>query len=200
RHPARLRLEALEDRAVPAGTLTGVPFTSLNPQFMEGQAVTAQVATIFDDGPLAPTFTGNVSINWGDGTALDTTTATVTPIAGSPNAFAVAGTHTFSEESSSVTPPFNFPVTVTVSDTANALGPVVIASQASVVDAPLSQGNPVTATPSQTFFGGGTGQPTAAAALASFEAAIGGVNNKATPAPQAGGFRTITWDGVKTDG
>jgi hypothetical protein len=190
-----LQTEVLEDRCVPAGTLSGVGFTSLNPQPTEGQAFTGQVATVFDDGPLNPAFT--VSINWGDGTALDTT-GTLTPIPGSPHAFAVNGTHTFAEESSTVTPPFNFPVTVTVSDAANGLAAVTIASQASVVDANLSQGNPVTEAPSQRFAAAGTAPSTAA--LQSFEAAIGGVNNKATPAPQNGGFRTITWDGVKTDG
>jgi hypothetical protein len=193
-----LRLESLEDRCVPAGVLTGTPVTSLFPQPVEGSSFTGQVGTVFDDGPLSPSF--KVSINWGDGTPLDTTSGTVLPIAGSPDAFAVSGTHTYAEESSSVTPPFNTPVTLTISDTANGLGPITVNSQASVLDANLSQGDPVTEAPSQTFFGGATGQPTAASALQSFEAAIGGVNNKATPAPQGSGFRTINWDGVKTDG
>jgi hypothetical protein len=177
--------------------LTGVPFTSLNPQPVEGSPFTGQIATAFDTGPLTPKFT--VSINWGDGTPLDTTTGTVTAISGSPNAFTVNGTHTYLEESSSVTPPFNTPVTITLSDTANTLGPITINSSASVVDANLSQGNPVTGTPT-TFFGGGSGQATAAAALASFQAAIGGVNNGAVTQPFASGFRAITWDGVKLDG
>jgi len=192
-----LRLEWLEDRCVPAGTLTGTPFTSLFPQPVEGSSFAGQLATVFDDGALSPTFT--VSINWGDGTALDTTSGTVLPIPGSPSAFAVSGTHTYAEESSSVTPPFNTPVTVTISDTANNLGPITINSQASVLDANLSQGDPVTEAPNQTFFGGGAGQSSAATALQSFDAAIGGVNNKAKPAPQGSGFRTINWDGVKTD-
>src|SRR5947209_8520315 len=108
-----LRLEALEDRCLLAGTLTGVPFTA---QPIEGTSFTGQVATVFDTGPLAPTFT--IAINWGDGTPADTTSGT-------------AGT--------------------------------------------------------------------ANAALTAFEPAVGGVKNAAT-APQTGGFRTITWDGVKTDG
>jgi hypothetical protein len=193
-----LRLESLEDRCVPAGTLTGTPFTSLFPQPVEGSSFTGQLATVFDDGPLSPRFT--VSINWGDGTALDTTTGMVSPIAGSPSAFAVSGTHTYAEESSSVTPPFNTPVTLTISDTANGLGAITVNSQTSVLDANLSQGDPVTEAPTQTFFGGGTSQPSAATALQRFEAAIGGVNNRATPAPQGSGFRTINWDGVRTDG
>ncbi len=167
--------------------------TSLNPQLVEGSAVTAQVATVFDTGP-SPTFT--VSINQGDGTTLDTTTGTVTPITGSPGAFTVFGTHTYNEESSSVTPAFNFSVTVTVHDTANNLN-TVVNFQTSVLDANLSQGNPVSEASSQTF--SATGAGSTAAALASFEAAIPGVKNTAA-APQANGFRTITWDGVKTDG
>ncbi len=202
RRPVRLWLEALEDRCVPAGTLTGVGFTSLNPQPVEGAAFTGQVATVFDDGLLSPIFT--VSINWGDGTPLDTTTGSVTPIAGSPHAFAVNGTHTYAEESSSVTPPFTTPVTVNVSDTANLLGPIAISSATAVLDANLSQGNPVTAKPNPPFTGvGGTNTSTTAgtanAALLAFEAAISGPKNTAA-APQNGGFRTITWDGVKTDG
>ena len=88
----KLRLESLEPRCTPAGTLTAVPFTSLFPQPVEGSPFTGQIATAFDTGPVAPTFT--VTINWGDGTPLDTTTGTVTPIAGSPGAFTVNGTHT----------------------------------------------------------------------------------------------------------
>jgi hypothetical protein len=60
----------------------------------------------------------------------------------------------------------------------------------------LFPGNPLQETP-QNFSGVGT--TAAAAALNSFEAAIGGTVNK-TAAPQTGGFRTITWDGVKLDG
>jgi hypothetical protein len=199
-HPrqGQLRVESLEPRCLLAGTLTAVPFTSLFPQPVEGSSFTGQIATAFDTGPIAPMFT--VTINWGDGTALDTTTGTVTAITGSPNAFAVNGTHTYAEESSSVTPPFNTPVTVTISDTANGLGPVTANSAASVADANLSQGNPITATPTSTFFGGGSGQPSAATALANFQAAIGGANNGAVPQPINGGFRVITWDGVKLDG
>jgi hypothetical protein len=193
---ARLWLETLEDRCVPAGVLSVTPFTSLNPQPTEGAAFTGQVATAFDTGP-SPTF--SISIDWGDGTPVDTSSGIATPISGSPNAFSIAGTHTYAEESGSTTPPFAFPAKVTVKDIPNALGPITVTSPQDVVDASLSQGNPVKATPSQTFAGGGSGQPTAAASLASFEAAIGGVKNTAA-APQTGGFRTITWDGVKTDG
>jgi hypothetical protein len=49
-----------------------------------------------------------------------------------------------------------------------------------------------------TFSGAGAGG--AAAALAAFEAAIGGANNGNTPTPQSAGFRTLNWDGVSLDG
>ncbi len=65
-----------------------------------------------------------------------------------------------------------------------------------VMDAALFPGNPVTLTP-QGFSGVGTAA--AQTALSQFQAAIGGVKNTAA-APQMGGFRSITWDGVKLDG
>ena len=70
------------------------------------------------------------------------------------------------------------------------------------MDATLFPGNPVTVTP-QTFSGVGTTATattvSAETALSQFQAAIGGVKNTAA-SPQAGGFRTITWDGVSTSG
>jgi hypothetical protein len=67
--------------------------------------------------------------------------------------------------------------------------------------ATLIPGNPITIGTPVTFSGvGGTNTAGAAFdALTSFETAIGGSKNTAT-APQSGGFRTITWDGVKLDG
>src|SRR5262249_44513309 len=67
--------------------------------------------------------------------------------------------------------------------------------------APLMPGNPVSIGTPLTFSAVGGTNPSGAAlaALTSFETAIGGSKNTA-PAPQASGFRTITWDGVKLDG
>jgi hypothetical protein len=178
--------------------LTGVATPPLFPtQPTEGAPFTAPFATVFDgDATLAPS-DFKVTINWGDGTALDTTTGSATAVSGSPNTFSISGSHTYTEESSSVTPPFNFTVTLTVTDTKNNIT-TTIDSSASVADANLSQGNPVTQT-GQTFQGGGSGQQSTSAALSGFEAAIGGSKNT-TAAPQTSGFRTITWDGVKTNG
>jgi hypothetical protein len=67
--------------------------------------------------------------------------------------------------------------------------------------ATLFPGNPITVGTPLTFSGvGGTNTSGGAfTALTNFETAIGGVKNTAA-APQTGGFRTITWDGVKLDG
>ena len=66
----------------------------------------------------------------------------------------------------------------------------------------LSPGNPVVPPTPQSFSGiGGTNAAGGAlTALQSFETAIGGVDNGGTATPQASGFRTINWDGVKLDG
>jgi hypothetical protein len=61
---------------------------------------------------------------------------------------------------------------------------------------PLAPGDPVTVTP-QPFMG--VGMSAAQTAITNFTTAIGGSKNTAA-APQSGGFRTITWDGVKLDG
>ena len=73
-------------------------------------------------------------------------------------------------------------------------------SRALMAGGTLVPGNPFTFT-SQPFMGvGGTNTSGQALnALNAFETAIGGVKNTAA-APQTGGFRTITWDGVTLTG
>jgi uncharacterized protein (TIGR03118 family) len=71
--------------------------------------------------------------------------------------------------------------------------------------AQVSDANLVPGVQLQDFTGtGGTNTATntgsANAALTAFETAVGGGNNGGTASPQTGGFRTITWDGVKLDG
>jgi hypothetical protein len=71
---------------------------------------------------------------------------------------------------------------------------------AEVLDAALSPGDPLKPVSAGVTLGGNGGNSTSASqALTNFETAIGGVKNTAS-APQQGGFRTITWDGVKVDG
>src|SRR5205823_2461702 len=74
---------------------------------------------------------------------------------------------------------------------------------ADVADAPLFPGTGPGASTTFTGLGGNNTSTTAGSAnerLNAFKTAIGGVNNGAVAAPQNGGFRVITWDGVKLDG
>jgi uncharacterized protein (TIGR03118 family) len=74
------------------------------------------------------------------------------------------------------------------------------ASTAVVADAPLFPGS---VAPSATPFSGVGGTNAAGGAfnaLTAFKTTVGGSNNGATASPQTGGFRVITWDGVKLDG
>jgi len=71
-------------------------------------------------------------------------------------------------------------------------------------DPALTAGNPVSVGAPQQFSGVGGNNTSvtfgsANAALTTFETAIGGVKNVAA-SPQNGGFRAISWDGVKVDG
>ena len=63
----------------------------------------------------------------------------------------------------------------------------------------LFPGNPFTL-PAPTQFSGGGSQTAAQPSLAAFQQAIGGADNTTSPTPQAGGFRTINWDGVNLTG
>src|SRR5437868_14937109 len=77
----------------------------------------------------------------------------------------------------------------------------LILTISNAADPPLLPGNPLPGITHVEFSGvGGTNTPGGGAqnALSAFEAAIGGVRNTAA-APQNGGFRTITWDGVAVD-
>jgi hypothetical protein len=68
--------------------------------------------------------------------------------------------------------------------------------------ATLFPGNPISIVAPTEYSGtGGTNTSGGAVnALSAFKAALGGGAANTAPAPQPGGFRTITWDGVKTDG
>jgi hypothetical protein len=170
----------------------------------EGQSGPSLSATFTDTNALAPNLL-NVTVNYGDGTALSSNQpgATFDPnlvVMRSGTSYTVTDMHTFPEESGSTVPPFSFPVTLTVTETATPVNTDTQTGQGFVLDAPLALGDPVPVGPGAVTVGGNTGNiTTAAAALANFEAGIGGVKNTAA-APQNGGFRVINWDGVKTDG
>ena len=78
---------AFGDKSLTATAATGVSATA-------GTAFTGTLATFTDADTGALPSEYQVSINWGDGTALDTTTGTVT---GSNGQFTVSGTHTFAK-------------------------------------------------------------------------------------------------------
>jgi hypothetical protein len=211
---AGLHLEPLEAREVPSITLTSVQGPSTTsvtvPVATEGAAATPALQASFTD--TNTTLGANqytVAVNYGDGTA-PVTNATPAPagtafdanlqVTGSAGSFTITDTHTFPEESGSTVPPFAFPITVTVTEAVANGTTGTGTGSAQVLDAALSPGDPVTPVSAGIFTGGNTGNATtAAAALANFEATIGGPKNTA-PAPQQSGFRTITWDGVKVDG
>jgi hypothetical protein len=207
-------VELLEDRVVPAGTVTitaiqGPATTSAAvPIATEGTPATPSLnATFTDTNAVAPNQL-TVTINYGDGTTPSTNQGPnadpnllITQVGGAGGTtYTVTDIHTFPEESGSTVPPFAFAVTMSVTENANAANTDTANATAQVLDAALAVGNPVTKGTTTTFFGGDAGNATTAAqAVANFQTAIGGVQNKA-PAPQTGGFRVINWDGVKTDG
>jgi hypothetical protein len=171
------------------------------PQATEGLLSSPSLTANFTDtsGILASGLTATV--DYGDGTPLST--ATITKIGAT--SYAVTDTHTFPEESGSTVPPGVFNVTLHVFENlSSTINTDTNISQAQVLDAPLSPGNPVSPGTPQVFQGVG-GTNVAGGALNAenaFEAAIGGVNNGGTPppAPLTTGFRVINWDGVKLDG
>jgi hypothetical protein len=189
-----LSIENLEDRCVPAGTIT---ITALAvAQATEGLLNNPSIRAAFSDtnGVNADQLTA--AIDYGDGTALSTGTIVKVGVTD----YTVTDQHTFTEESGSVVPPFTFTVTLHVFETGAPTNTDTQARDAEVLDAPLSQGDPIDTGVPTVFTGGDSGNATSAsAALANFEAAIGGVKNTAAT-PQTGGFRTINWDAVKVDG
>jgi hypothetical protein len=169
--------------AAPAGAAGTVTMTSLSQvSAVEGNPAGEQAAFTDTNALAASGFT--VTINWGDGTAPDTTSAIITQVA---TTYGVSATHTFAEEGF-------YNVSMTVTETVSPANTDTKSTTAVADDAPLAAafGTP-------TSFSGG-GSSAAPASLAAFEAAIGGTNNGSTPAEQSGGFRRITWDGIAFDG
>jgi hypothetical protein len=200
---------------VPSITLTSVQGPSTTsvavPAATEGAPAAPSIqATFTDTNTTLGSAQYAVTINYGDGTTPVTNNpAPVGAVfdpnlqvtgTGTPGSFSITDNHTFPEESGSTVPPFSFPITVTVTESIPGGTTGTGTGSAQVLDAALSPGDPVQAVSAGVTTGGNTGNATTAAqGLAAFEAAIGGPKNTA-PAPQQGGFRTITWDGVKVDG
>ena len=97
-------------------------------------AASVKLATFTDPDLTAVAGDYTATINWGDGTPLDTTSATITGSAGN---FSVAGTHTYQEAGT-------FPVQVVVTDAKSTAGTdeggaaVTIAANATIGDAALT--------------------------------------------------------------
>jgi len=194
-----LQLEQLEERRLLAGNVTITLVTI--PQAVEGQLSSPALTASFTDTSGIAATGLTATIDYGDGTPL--ATATVSKIG--TTAYHVTNDHTFLEESGSTVPPGAFNVTLHVFETATpATNTDTNVSQAQVLDAPLSPGNPVSAGTPQVFKGvGGTSTSGGAlTALNTFETAIGGANNggNAPATPLTTGFRDINWDGVNLTG
>ena len=101
----------------------GLTATGVDVSAVEGNTVTATVATFTDANPLATTADFTATITWGDGTTSD---GTITEKSG---VFSVTGTHTYAEEGSD-------PIGVTIKDAGG--GAAGTNSTATVADAALT--------------------------------------------------------------
>jgi hypothetical protein len=103
----------------------------------EGQVKTSELATFTDADPAGnPAVDYKASIDWGDGTAIDTTTATFTKDGG--GVIHVSGTHSYLEEG-------KYRAVITITDTDGPTGSttvprssVAVANTVTVADAPLA--------------------------------------------------------------
>jgi hypothetical protein len=116
------------------------PGTPLNINAIEGQSVTAAVATFTDANPAAVPSQYAVTIGWGDGTTSGGVIAKQ-----ADGTFIVSGTHTYLEESPAGTP---FVTSVTVANIGGS-NPTstTIPGTATVADAPIASiGSPINGT------------------------------------------------------
>lgn len=93
---------------------------------VEGNAYSGAVATVTDPDATTPASDLGATIDWGDGSPIDTGT-----VAGSGGSYTVAGSHTYADEGS-------YTVTVTVTDLDSPTNTASATSSATVSDAPLS--------------------------------------------------------------
>jgi len=170
-------------RIAPAPTGPDFPAT-------EGSAFSRVVSSFTDGDPSGTASQFSAVIDWGDGTS---SSASVIADPVRTGVFDVNGSHTYAEEGFET-------VTTTITDSAGAK--LITTMRAVVSDASLVPGHPVTATAISGVGGNNTSTTpgTANAALNAFKAAIGGVDNGATPPEKTSGLRSINWDGVALDG
>jgi hypothetical protein len=103
-------------------TATGMTFSAT-----EGTSFSGAVATFTDPATAATSSEYAATINWGDGSSLDTTAV----ITGGSGSFTVSGKHTYSEERS-------YAVNVTITDVDTASNSAIANSTANVRDAALA--------------------------------------------------------------
>ena len=175
-----------QEHAAAAGTITAVTTTFAA---VEGQTFSGVVVAFTDSDSVTPANFTNITINWGDGTPPSLAATVKATI--DPKLFDITASHTFVEEGA-------FAVTVSFHDVLNTTNVVFSNLSASVDDGPLCVCAAVP--PLSATILSGSGITNATTAIANFEAVIGGPDNGATPAPQANGFRTLTWDGVLLNG
>jgi hypothetical protein len=147
----------------------------------EGASFSGEVATATDADPASTGSEYSCTIDWGDGTTLDSTTCSVS---GSGGAFTVDGTHTYADEGT-------YSATVTLTDIDTTTNTSSAVSTATVSDAALTAGT-LTAT-------GGVEGVTAGTASVTFTDA----NPLATTADftSGGGSVSCDWgDGTTTSG
>jgi virginiamycin B lyase len=112
---------------------TGVPVQLTEGSPPPGGGLGATVATFTDANPSAVGTDFNVTINWGDGTPLDTTTGDIPHYSSNP--FNVFGSHAYAEEG-------QYQVTVTIQDintpSSDGGSTAVATTTATVADAPLT--------------------------------------------------------------
>jgi virginiamycin B lyase len=107
-------------RLIPDLSARGTPVTAIATVPFSGP-----VASLTDPNPVAGGFA--VTIDWGDGTPLDTTSGSVTAVPNQPGHFAVNGAHTYAGGASA-----SATITVTITDTSSGTS-ATAASPATVV-------------------------------------------------------------------
>jgi hypothetical protein len=121
----------------------------------EGTAFSGQVTTFTDTGSIAPPSEFNATVRWGDGTTGSTTDGSsppdVTVSAGTTaGSYVVSGTHTYAEYGSYPVSPATFTVTVTDAELALNTASSMPGGTVTVLDAPLTNAQPVAPFPPQT--------------------------------------------------
>jgi virginiamycin B lyase len=124
-------------------TATGTPFSATATLSFSGP-----VASFTDGDATAVPADFAVTINWGDGTPLDTTSGTVAAVAGQPGSFIVTGTHTFATGGTK-----EAEVTITDTNTTTSVGGSTAMAGATATVAPVATTTTLAASATQLMAG-----------------------------------------------